>query len=107
MPSWTLIESMAMEKAIVYYDHIAEPIGTPTPVSPAAPVAEEVGQSATDSKSEAEWRVEKWRIVSINRRSPDVNRIIDWNVNYIRLSRHDLYDLVFALRFRGNDLLGC
>jgi hypothetical protein len=101
----TLVESVMMEEVIINDNPLVVPPRTPSPKSPAVPVRKAEAEVITYAESKAIRGVIEWRIQSVDRRSPDIIRIIGRNINYIRLSRLNHNDLDPVLFLSCDSLL--
>jgi len=105
--SEAIMKSIAVEKVIVDENRMAVPVRAPAPKSPAPPAAKTIAKVETNAKTEAEGGVVERRIISVQRRSPDVEWIISWDVNDLRIGRLDYNDLPPILILSLDCLLGC
>ena len=87
-----MAESITVKEVIVDDDAVVVPARAPSPESPTSPVGETKADVKADAESEAESGVKEWRIKSVNRRPPNIERIINRNINHVRVSRLDHYD---------------
>jgi len=99
-----LVISVVVEEVIVNEKRTAVPVWAPSPRSPSSPVGKTEADVETGSESEAKRRVIKRWIISVSRGSPNINRIIDGNVNHFRVGRLDDDDPLPPLLL-GDDFL--
>ncbi len=105
MPSVISMVPIVMEEVAIAVDRVTEPTRTPPPVAPAPPVAKTEAEVETYAEAESEWGIVKRRIISVNRRAPDIERIVGWHIDHLRLSRLYDDDLLPSFRLSPDGLL--
>jgi len=89
-----MIEAIAVKEGVIQDDGAAVPVRRPAPPapSPSAPAAEI--QSEIDARAPTETNINPWiekrRVVSVDRRSPNVCGIIVGDIPNIRIGRFDV-----------------
>ena len=99
-----------MNKPVVDYDLAATPAGTPAPSAPATPAAakpDSNGNRGAESKvdSRAKRRIEPVGVRIIERRAPDISRIVFRQVDDLRVRRFNVNDRLSAVVVCIDDLL--
>src|SRR5579859_889248 len=92
-------EPVSVEEPSVDKQPVAKPSAAPAPAAPAAPTREK--RADVNAWSEPESEAETRRIPQIGisapcRRTPNVGRLVDRNVDYLRVSRLD-FDRALAI----------
>ncbi len=103
-------ESVPTKEARIDEQAIAEPSTAPSPAAPAAPAREIAAHVDTRSKPETEpksktVRVPQIRVSSPHGGTPHVSRIVDRNVDDLRIGRLYLDGALVVLRVGGDHLL--
>ncbi len=78
-----MVESKVREEGIIDEHRATEPVRAPSPTAPTAPAAETEAEVEAAPETEAESRVIERGIIAVNRRSPNVNGIIGWHIDYL------------------------
>ena len=99
--------SMMMEEGGVDVYRVAPPARSPPPETPASPTTKTEAEIEADSESKSVRGVVERGIVAIDRRTPDIKRIVSGDVNDLWVGR--LYDdnLLPALVLGGDNLFRC
>jgi hypothetical protein len=103
-------EPISIEESVVHKQSVAEPTAAPPPATPADPAREKPANknagTVAEAKAEARW-VPQIRICAPHWRPPDVRRIVDRNIDHLRIGRLDFDRTLAALNVSRDHLLRC
>ena len=100
-------ESVVVEKASVQEQAMSEPAETPAPAKTQAEASKEAAQETgrVEPESVTDPRIPQRGVVAVERRSPDVGRIITRNIDDLRIGGLNVNGGLAILRLRGDPLL--
>ena len=99
-------KTVVIEEEAVHENRTAKPVRSPAPATPSQSAEESTNVDArSESKSKPNARIKKRRVVTVNRRTPNVFGIVGRYINYLRISRLDLNRSLVPLRLGRNSFL--
>jgi hypothetical protein len=101
------MESVVIEESYIEEQAAAKPATSPAPTTPTTPAREK--RADINARSESEPKSEAWipkaRINAPRGRTPNISRVVNGYVHYLRVSRLNFDGALAALVFRGDNLL--